>query len=167
MTTPVNLVDPANSSPSLELAEQLGLGPSGTGPRRRVRWLAVGIAVVLLGGVMLALRSGAGPARYRTEPARRGSLTTVVSATGTLQPTNQVDVGSELSGVVRSVEATYNQRVAKGQVLAQLDTTKLSAQAAQYRAALAAAEAKVAQARATVEEDRLKLERPVHPDHGW
>jgi len=159
MTIPANPVVPAISSPSPELAEQLGFGPSGTGPRRRVRWLAVGIATVLLAGLALALRSGAGPARYRTEPARRGSLTVVVSATGTLQPTNQVDVGSELSGVVRSVEATYNQRVAKGQVLARLDTTKLAAQAAQYRAALGAAEAKVAQARATVEEDRLKLER--------
>lgn len=151
---------PSTALPSSELAAQLGLDPGAPGRRRwRRGLLAAGAAAALSLVVALALRGRGAPAPYQTEAARRGTLTVTVSATGTLEPTNEVEVGSELSGVVRSVEATYNQRIAKGQVLARIDTTKLEAQAAQHRAALAAAEAKVAEARATVEEDRVALER--------
>jgi HlyD family secretion protein len=155
------MTEPAHPLAPAELAEQLGLDAAATArPRRWRRWALAGTAAALLLALLLfSLRAGSRPVRYRTELARRGVLTVNISATGTLQPTNQVDVGSELSGVVRSVEASYNDRVAKGQVLARLDTSKLEAQAAQYRAALASAQAKVALARATVEEDRLKLER--------
>ena len=88
---------------------------------------------------------------------KRGDLTVIVTATGTLQPTNKVDVGSELSGIVKSVEADYNDRVKVGQVLARLDTSKLEAQVTQSRAALDSAKAKVLQAQATVLETRSKL----------
>ncbi|ACG74818.1 efflux transporter, RND family, MFP subunit [Anaeromyxobacter sp. K] len=153
------MTQPSPVHPPQDLVEQLGLDARATG-RRRWRWIAAdAAAVTLVLAVTLALRGRGGAVPWQTEPARRGALTVTVSATGTLEPTNEVEVGSELSGVVRSVEATYNQRIAKGQVLARIDTTKLEAQAAQYRAALAAAEAKVAEARATVEEDRLALER--------
>ncbi|MFT3914732.1 MAG: efflux RND transporter periplasmic adaptor subunit [Anaeromyxobacteraceae bacterium] len=125
---------------------------------RRKLYTAAGTLVVA--GLATALLSGgAKPPSFRTEAVKRGTLTVAVSATGTLQPTNQVDVGSELSGVVRAVEATYNQRVEQGQVLARLDPTKLEAQAAQNAAALASARAKVAQAGATVDEDRQQLAR--------
>jgi HlyD family secretion protein len=154
------MTKPAPTAVPSDLTEQLGLDAGATDRLRWRRWLLLGGAAALLLVLLVFLvRGDSGPARFRTEPARRGTLTVVVSATGTLHPTNQVDVGSELSGVVRSVEATYNQRVAKVQVLARLDTTKLEAQAAQYRAALASSQAKVALAQATVEENRLKLAR--------
>jgi HlyD family secretion protein len=151
-----------------DLTAELGLDAGAAGRHRVRRWLVLGGAAVLLPSLALLLRGGSAPVTYRTEPARRGTLTVVVSATGTLHPTNQVDVGSELSGVVRSVEVTYNQQVVKGAVLARLDTTKLEAQAAQHRAALASAQAKVTLARATVEESRLQLERleQVHERSG-
>ncbi len=157
------MTEPARTTDPSDLAEQLELHPDAASRLGTRRWLVLGsaggAAALLLLLLALSLWGGNGQVRYRTEPARRGALTVVVSATGTLHPTNQVDVGSELSGVIRSVDATYNQRVVKGQVLARLDTTKLEAQAAQYRAALASARAKVSLAEATVEEDRLKLER--------
>jgi len=81
----------------------------------------------------------------------------IVTATGTLQPTNKVDVGSELSGTIKSVEVDYNSKVKTGQVLARLDTTKLEATIAQSRAALESAKAKVQQAQATVTETQAKL----------
>ena len=96
-------------------------------------------------------------ARYKTEEVRRGDLTVIVTATGTLQPTNKVEVGSELSGIIKSVEADYNSKVKVGQVLARLDTSKLEAQVTQSRAALESAKAKVLQAQATVKETRAKL----------
>ncbi|MCG6537593.1 MAG: efflux RND transporter periplasmic adaptor subunit, partial [Syntrophales bacterium LBB04] len=68
-----------------------------------------------------------------------------------------VDAGSELSGTVKTVEAVYNDREKKDQVLARLNTTKLEAQVTQSKAALEAAKAKVLQSQATVKETRAKL----------
>ena len=82
-----------------------------------------------------------------------------MTATGNLEPINQVDVGSELSGIIETVEADYNDRVKVGQVLAKLDTDKLEAQVLQSKAALESAKAKVLEAKATVLEMRLKLNR--------
>ena len=90
--------------------------------------------VVAIGLLALALRPSGNGIRYTTEPARRGDLTVLVTATGTLQPTNQVDVGSELSGTIRTVSADFNDAVKVGQELAKLDTTKLDSQVLQSRA---------------------------------
>jgi HlyD family secretion protein len=68
-------------------------------------------------------------------------------------------VGSELSGIIQSVEADYNSRVKVGQALARLDTSKLRAQVLQSKAALNSAQAKVLQAQATVKEARSALDR--------
>ena len=88
-----------------------------------------------------------------------GTLVVKVSATGNLQPTNKVEVGSELSGIVTQVLADENDRVKKGQVLAQLDLSKLKDAVTKSRASLAAAEAQVLQARATMDEARAQLAR--------
>jgi len=82
-----------------------------------------------------------------------------VSATGNLQPTNQVDVGSELSGIVDQVLVDDNDRVKKGQVLARLDLSKLQDTVTKSRANLASAEAQVQQMQATVAEARAALAR--------
>src|SRR5690606_10818198 len=94
-----------------------------------------------------------------THPVRRGDLTVTVTATGNLQPTNQVEVGTEISGTIRTVEVDYNDKVKAGQVLARLDTTRLEAQLQQAQAALATAEANVMQAQASVEEAQAQLAR--------
>jgi len=84
-----------------------------------------------------------GQTQYKTQEVTRGNLTVLVTATGTLQPTNTVSVGSELSGILKTVEADYNDHVKVGQILARLDTQKLEAQLIQSKAALASATAKV------------------------
>jgi HlyD family secretion protein len=106
--------------------------------------------------------SGNGELRYVTEEARRGGLVVTVTATGTLQPINQVDVGSELSGTMRSVEVDFNDPVRKDQVIARLDTTRLEAQVLQSEAALAAANARVEQADASRLEAEAQLARLEH-----
>jgi HlyD family secretion protein len=82
-----------------------------------------------------------------------------VTATGALEPTNQVDVGSELSGIIKTVEVDYNDRVKIGQILARLDTDKLKAKVLQSKAALESARAKVLEAQATVKESEDQLAR--------
>jgi HlyD family secretion protein len=135
----------------------------GGSKRRRVLTRAViglGIVALLAGAYFLFFSGGSTDApRYVTEPAVRGDLVVSVSATGNLQPTNKVDVGSELSGTIEAVLVDDNDRVKKGQVLARLDTAKLRDQVAKSRAAVASAEAKVRQTGATVEQSRSNLER--------
>jgi HlyD family secretion protein len=138
------------------------------GPMRASRWRpwlkgAIGAVLVAIAAVAITVvskvTSTTNAPQYSTQEARRGNLTVTVKATGTLQPTNQVDVSSELSGIVKSVEATYNARVKVGQVLARLDTSKLEAQTLQYKAALDSARAKLLQVQATVTEARASLAR--------
>ncbi|MCX5826723.1 MAG: efflux RND transporter periplasmic adaptor subunit [Deltaproteobacteria bacterium] len=147
-------------NPASGVAETLEMHRS---PGLRKRWkryaviaLVVTVAVVTA-AVLLRMGGKSTVIQYKTEQVRRGDLTVIVTATGTLQPTNKVDVGSELSGTIRSVEADYNSTVKVGQVLVRLDTSKLEATITQSRAALDVAKAKVLQAQATVMETRAKL----------
>lgn len=135
----------------------------GTRASSRGKWivaLALGVVAAAVAGG-LAWRSGTQSAtvQFRTEPATRGNLVVTVTATGSLQPTNKVDVGSELSGIVESVMVDANDRVKKGQVLAQLDLSKLQDQVERAKSALASAQAKVKQAEATQTEAKANLER--------
>ena len=127
------------------------------------RWLLISGAVLLLaiGLGIYFFKSGkdSNAPRYETETIARGRLEVSVSATGKLQPTNQVDVGSELSGIIDKVLVDINDRVKKGQELARLDTAKLNDQIAKSRAALIAAEAGVRQSEATAVEARANLQR--------
>jgi HlyD family secretion protein len=129
--------------------------------RRRIWPVAAVLAIVALGTAALASHSGkqAVAPRYRTEPAGFGRLVVKVSATGNLQPTNKVEVGSELSGIVAEVLVDENDRVKKGQVLAKLDFSKLKDTVTKSRAAVAAAEGQLAQTQATVAETSVTLGR--------
>ena len=122
-------------------------------PRRRGRgWWVLGLIAVLgAGGGYYWTTRGDSVAEvsYSTQEVQRGALTVSVTATGTVQPTNEVDVSSELSGTLASVEVDFNDLVTKGQILARLDTTKLAAQVANSRAQLAAARARLLAAQAT------------------
>lgn len=124
-------------------------------------WLAVAVLAALAGLAWFwqGQRTAAAAPRYGTEVAIRGNLVVTVTANGTLQPTNKVDVGSELSGTVARVLVDLNDRVRQGQVLAELDTGKLADQVTRARAALAVAQASVQQAQATAAETAGNLQR--------
>ncbi len=96
---------------------------------------------------------------YVTEDAETGRIALIVTAAGNLAPTNQIIVGSELSGTAKEVFVDSNDQVKKGQPLAKLDTSKLEQQTERSRAALLAAKARVSLAEATVAESRASLAR--------
>ena len=139
------------------------LNPSvGKGRWRRPRtWVLVALALAILAFTTTSWRSNAAAdvPKYMTERVTRGNLDVKVSATGTLQPTNKVDVGSELSGLIETVFVDENDRVRKGQELARLDTSRLRDQITKSQAALVSAEAHLAQTAATVKEATANLER--------
>lgn len=126
--------------------------------------LILAALLAILAGLFLALggKRGADQPQYVTEAAARGPLVVKVSATGTLAPTNEVEVGSEQSGTVEEVYVDVNDRVKKGQLLARLDVSKLKDAVAKSKASLAAAEAQVLQMQATVTETRATLARMKH-----
>lgn len=150
--------------PAVPASVETALGLDRKGRRRR-RGRALRIALLLgaaaAGGAYWLWASAGAPAPvfYQTAAAERGDLTIEVSATGTLQPVTQVDVSSELSGIVRTVAVRENERVSRGQELAALDTTRLRAQVERAQASVKAAEAQVADARTTLNETARALER--------
>lgn len=119
--------------------------------KRKSRWgLRLAFLAVLLGAGYGAwvFASKSTTYSYTTSAVKTGDLTVLVTATGSVEPTVQVDVSSEQSGTVREVLADYNSEVKKGDVLARLDTEKLTAELKSKEAALAAAHANVAKAKA-------------------
>jgi HlyD family secretion protein len=129
--------------------------------RRPVLWTGALLLVIAGAGgwYWQAHRAASTGPSYTTRTVVRGDLTLTVTANGTLQPTRSISIGSELSGTVRKVNVDVNDRIQQGQVLVELDTAKLRDQILRSRASLAAANAKVAQAVATVKEATASLAR--------
>lgn len=149
------------NAPDASLQVLLGGGGARAWWRRRTAWIgAAAIVLVAAGGwLWLEQRGGEAQPKYVTEAVTRGNLVVKVTANGTLQPTNKADIGSELSGTVARVFVDFNDRVRRGQVLAELDTSKLRDQVARSQASLLVARATVRQAQATVREAAGNLQR--------
>lgn len=135
-----------------------------SGASRPVRKWAVTLAVLALagGGAWYGYANredSTGKPEYVTEEAKTGRIALVVTAAGNLAPTNEVVIGSELSGTVNNVYVDTNDLVKKGQPLAKLDTTKLNQQTERSRASLLAAKARVSLAEATLAESKAALGR--------
>jgi HlyD family secretion protein len=127
------------------------------------RWripIAIGLIVLVVAGYFLLSGNGENNTyRYLTEKAEYGTLIVKVTATGNLEPTNQVEVGSELSGTLENVLVDDDDQVTRGQVLAELDQSKFEDAVAMARAVLEVSQAGLKQEQATVSEARAKLKR--------
>jgi HlyD family secretion protein len=120
-------------------------------------WIPAAIVLALL-VIILATRNQGKPS-YIAEPVADHALNITVTATGNLRPTNQVQVGSEVSGRIDRVLVDVNDRVSRGQVLAQINTDVIEDQIRQAQANLNASRAAVAQAGATLGVDSAQLAR--------
>ena len=127
--------------------------------RRWLKWGLAGIVVLLAALLLWHFFGSSSEVKYATDDVARGNLTVTVSATGKLAPTNQVTVGSQLSGQVIKVLADVNDRVTAGQPLALIDPSQFDDQVKQAEATLAANIAAVGQARATLEQNNATLAR--------
>jgi HlyD family secretion protein len=127
--------------------------------RRWRKWIFIGIPLLIVLLLLARCFAPKPPVHYATAPVERQDLTVTITATGNLAPTVQVNVGSEESGLVDKVYVQNNDRVVKGQPLAQLDLSRLRDALVQSRATLQAALAGVAQNRATLAQTRANLAR--------
>ena len=153
----------------MDLTDDINATLKNSGPRKKGKkriFIILLILVLAAAGVYFFVLpqgppgQGAGPdagVAFKTSPAAVTDIHVTVSATGTLEPTNEVEVGSELSGTIQKVFVDYNDQVKEGQVLARLDITDLQAQVRKSKASLASARASVRHAQATVDETALKL----------
>ncbi|MGH9432163.1 MAG: efflux RND transporter periplasmic adaptor subunit [Terriglobia bacterium] len=110
--------------------------------KKKILALSV-IALVLLVTIGMVIDSKSKDPKYLTATVRRGNITAVVQATGTINALTTVPVGSDVSGTVKYVFADFNTRVRAGQVLAQLDPTNYEAQVIEARGNLENAQANV------------------------
>ena len=96
---------------------------------------------------------------YLTEPADRGTIEVVVTATGTVNPVTTVTVGSYVSGPILELHADYNAAVTKGQLVAKIDPRQFQVKVLQAEAGLANAKAQVDKARADLALKQLNFAR--------
>jgi HlyD family secretion protein len=153
---------PHDNPGSIPIESRLELTPSARRRRRVIRWsIWLIVLAAVAAGAAAAARSmrAPTPVRYQTEPIQRGALTVTVTATGDVQSLTEVKVGTEVSGIVETVNVDFNSRVTRGQVLATVNTDKLEAQARQAKAALESARADVINAEAAVEDTRRSFDR--------
>ncbi|MEN0000164.1 MAG: efflux RND transporter periplasmic adaptor subunit [Pseudomonadota bacterium] len=146
---------------SENVAATLGLEQRSGSLRRWIIGIIAVAAVVLAAWFFLSGRSGDDAVLYSTEPVSRGNLTITVTATGSVEPTNLVEISSELSGTVARVLVDHNAIVRQGQVLAELDDRKLRAMLDLKMAALHAAQARVSRAAASLENAKARMDTAV------
>ena len=123
--------------------------------------IIIGLSVALLigGGIWYSVAGRKNAVQFNTVQVTRGNLKAAVTATGTVNPVVQVNVGTQVSGTIKQIYATYNSVVKKGQVIAQIDPATFQAQANQARANLIQAEATLLSLKATAANARKALER--------
>src|SRR5687768_3684281 len=127
---------------------------------KRIAIIAV-LALAAIGGgwYFWQTRSGNGEVRYRVAKVERGPLSAVVVASGTLNATTTVQVGSQISGQVKEIFADFNTPVKKDQVIARIDPSTFELRVNQARADLDSAEGAVAVARAGLAAQQAELGR--------
>lgn len=127
-------------------------------PRRRFRmnrtFFVIAAALLVLALYFIVRSANAGnAAKYITAPVTRTTINATIQETGTINPVNQVQVGTQVSGTISQLYVDFNSVVHKGQVLARLDATSFQAAAAQAHASLDASRAQAAASASTVNQN--------------
>lgn len=126
--------------------------------KRKLIVFALIVTSVVGAGAFYRARGTETP-RYQTVAVTRGSIVDAIEATGTLEPVDPVQIGSQVSGTVVSLGTDFNQQVKKGQVVAVLDPALLQAQVDQAQATVTRLQAEVERARIQVVDAQQKLNR--------
>lgn len=110
---------------------------------KKSKRITIGGAIVVIGlcGYFFLGASDKGKVDWETVKVRRGSMSNMVSATGTVEPVTKVDVGTQVSGIIDKIYVDYNSVVKKGQLIAEMDKVTLQAELESQEAVLANAKA--------------------------
>lgn len=114
---------------------------------KKLLYVIIGVAVLGTAGYFLLWNGGSKDFTYRTEKLSRGDVVVQVRATGTINPIQTVRVGSQVSGTIARLFADFNSQVRKGEVIAIIDSTFLSASVKEAEASLERNQAQVNEAK--------------------
>ncbi|MEC4888609.1 MAG: efflux RND transporter periplasmic adaptor subunit [Nitrospira sp.] len=128
-----------------------------------MRRIGIILAVVglglAIGGYVFFTGERKAPVRYRTAAIERGSIVSIVSATGTINPVVSVQVGTQVSGMIKSLHADFNSRVKAGDTVAVIDPEPFKARRDQAASNLEMARANVARAKTDWGQRKRELDR--------
>jgi len=127
---------------------------------KRFLWIA-GLCLLIAAGVAYYVRVdvSAAPTQLTFDNVSRGDVVVTVEATGTLQPLDTVQVGTQVSGTIATIGTDFNQIVKRGQVLATLDPAIYQSQIDQAKANVIRLQSEVERAQVQYEDAALKLKR--------
>lgn len=131
-------------------------------PRKKL-WKIFGILAVIGaicgGGVYYYFQPKEVKIVYDVVTPKRGDTSAIISATGTLNPLNEVQIGSQVSGIISSIYVDTNDLVKKGQVLAKIDDSKILQELSRYEAQLQSAKAQLSSLQSTLKDKKWQYER--------
>lgn len=129
--------------------------------KKRTKWFIIlgVIAVVIIGIIILnASKSGKKELVIRTHAVGEYTVENTVTATGTIEPVETVEVGTQVSGKVEKIYVDFNDIVKKGQLLAELDKLTLNQNVSRAKASLTSAESQLNYAKLTYERTKQLYE---------
>ena len=133
--------------------------------KKKIILIAVSIAVVAGAGFWLFGSSKAQhKVTYETAVVTRGEISESITATGTIEPVTEVEVGTQVSGIIDKIYADYNSVVTKGQLIAELDRETLQSEVASHRAAYNGAKAEYEYQQKNYERNRGLHEKQLISD---
>jgi len=118
--------------------------------------LAVGLTI---GGYVVFNGERKAPVRYRSAPVERGPVVSLVTATGTINPVVSVQVGTQVSGMIKSLHADFNSVVKAGDIVAVIDPEPFKARRDQAASNLEMSRANVARAKTDLAQRKRELDR--------
>ena len=133
--------------------------------KKRIILIAVAAVIIVGGGVWLF---GGAKAKhkvtYATATIHKGEISESVTATGTIEPVTEVEVGTQVSGIIDKIHVDYNSVVTKGQLIAEMDRVTLQSELASQRAAYNGAKAEYEYQRKNYERNRKLHEKQLISD---
>jgi HlyD family secretion protein len=126
--------------------------------KNKVIVVSIAIVILILGSIVIF--SGAKPKpKYELQKIEKRSITQTVEASGTVNPVKTVSIGSQVSGMIKSLYVDYNSNVKQGQLLAEIDPSLFQAQVDQARANVASASANYQKIKSLVAYDKANYAR--------
>ena len=104
-------------------------------------WIAIVLLIIVFGGYQYFFNDKVEPVNFVTATVEYGDIQKSITATGTLKPLDTVSVGSQISGVLKSIYVDFNDKVQKGKLLAKVDPTIINAQVNAAKASVETAKA--------------------------
>lgn len=132
-------------------------------PKKKIKKIIFFLVLILIGGgygfYHYFYKAESPKLSYITTTATKRNITNTISATGTLNPLNEVQIGSQISGLITKLYVDTNDSVSKGQVLAKIDDQKITQELERNEARLKGAKAQLASLQSTLKDKKWQFER--------